>query len=102
MLEDGQLMDLGFLGPLFTWTKLINSQLVWVRLGKGVTKNLWRRICLEVRIENQLPTGSDCAPIILTLKPIDMFLPRPFRFEWMWTQDEWCGEEIKDKWNKPF
>lgn len=95
-------MDLGFSGPPFTWTKLLNNQLIRERLDKGTANNLWRRIYPDVRVKNQIPIGSNHAPIILTLKPKDKFLPRPFRFEWMWTQDERCKEEIDNKWNRPF
>lgn len=95
-------MDLGSTGPPFTWIKQINNQLVKVRLDKRVANTQWRRLYPKTIIENQIPIGSNYAPIILTLEPKDKFLPRPFRFEWIWTQDERCKEEIENEWNKPF
>lgn len=83
MLEEARLKDLGTAGPPFTWFKQINNELIKVRLNKGVANTQWRRLYPEAKIENQIPIGSDPAPIILTLKPKDKFLPRPFRFEWI-------------------
>uniref|UniRef100_A0A2N9HI63 Reverse transcriptase domain-containing protein n=1 Tax=Fagus sylvatica TaxID=28930 RepID=A0A2N9HI63_FAGSY len=42
--------------------------------------------------------NSDHAPLLIDTNPRDEFLPRPFRFEAMWTRDHCCSEVIKEAW----
>ena len=43
-------------------------------------------------------TNSNHAPLLIDTNPKDEFLPRPFRFEAMWTRDPRCAGVIKEAW----
>lgn len=93
ILEDCRLMDIGFEGPPFTWVKIISeNNYVKERLDRGAANMNWLALFLDAIIENQCPYSSDHALISLNLTPRKSYLPRPFKFEWMWTQDPECRE----------
>lgn len=60
----------------------------------------WKSMFRNAIIENHIPYGSNHGPIVLNLFSKRNYLPRPFRFEWMWTQDQDCKTEIENSWNQ--
>lgn len=70
------------------------------RLDKGVANIQCRLIFLEAIVENNSPYGSNHGPILLNLEPKRKFMHRSFRFEWMWTEDSKCREQINYNWKR--
>lgn len=57
---------------------------------------------LDVGIENVIAYSSDQLPILpSTTKSHLKWSPRPFRFEWFWTQHKQCKDIIKQTWSLP-
>lgn len=88
ILYEGRLVDLGFEGRPFAWIKKLGeNNYVKERLDREATNIQWRLIFPKAIVENNSLYGSNHGPIFLKLELKMTFVPRPFRFKWMWTQD---------------
>lgn len=62
------LVNLGFVGPEFTWTKSPNSgAALWERLDRGVSSILWREAYPEAYIQHLPRLHSDHNPLLIVL-----------------------------------
>ena len=83
-MENWKMMDLGSVGPAFTW---INKRkgLAHVKeiLDKAIGNIEWRNLFSEAIFSVLTAGGSDHAPILFLGSPKSSFLPKPFRFHSM-------------------
>jgi hypothetical protein len=84
-----------FSGNPFTWSnKRRDNHLIKERLDRGIANSHWVYLFPHFSVQH-LPTQSfDHNPIILDTSPIDLSLPRPFRFEEFKIFDPSCGSTI--------
>lgn len=99
-LSDCGMMDMGFVGPNFTWSNLRNvSSLIQERLDRGFCNVAWRLLYLEATIEHLTRVNSDHCPILLQLeRPMGIGLVRPFRFQPGWLSHPDFPNLVRDAW----
>lgn len=93
-------MDMGHHGPHFTW---VNNQggfrHIKERLDGAAINDSWKILFPWAILENYPIHGSDHSCLVLDIVPNSPFLPRPFKFEWAWTNHPNCIEHIESVWN---
>ncbi|KAF4383802.1 hypothetical protein F8388_023494 [Cannabis sativa] len=105
MVNRTGLIDLGFDGPGYTWSRgNVRSpgagSLKRARLDRGLASTDWR-ILFPAAIVNHLSSSvSDHRPIILDTNGGVMCKGRLFKYENMWARDPRCFWVVKEAWMK--
>ena len=94
------LMDLGFVGPKYTWSKHFESgQSIWEHLDRGLATNNWFLLFPGTKIHHLHCYSSDHLALFINLSGLEILVKRKFfRFEEMWLSDDRCGETIEVVW----
>lgn len=96
-------MNLGFIGPSFTWTnKRMGLANISERLDRAVASLDWRTMFLEAVVSRLPRISSNHCPILLNLYGTQASLPEPFHFEECWLQDSSCFPIISKAWARSF
>jgi hypothetical protein len=103
-LSDCSLMDLGFVGPEFTWSNnRKDDDLVQVRLDRGVASQEWRSLFPEATVRHVSVVHSDHLGLLLELVPcmpqVRKKKNRLFHFDHTWVREEDCEGVIAEAWN---
>jgi exonuclease III len=99
LLFDLGAVDLGFSGNKFTWrNNRWGKGSICERLDRAIASMNWRTTFPKATVMHLGAINSDHAPLLIDTNPREEFLPRPFRFEAMWTRDHCCSEVIKEAW----
>ena len=82
-LDHCSMVDMGFVGPRFTWTNKRNfSALVQERIGRFFTNPSWYALHSDTRVTHLTRCVSDHCSILLETNPSNrVFLTRPFKFQ---------------------
>ena len=82
-LDYCSMVDMGFVGPRFTWTNKRNlSALVQERIGRFFTNPSWYALHSDTRVTHLTRCVSDHCSILLETNPSNrVFLTRPFKFQ---------------------
>ncbi|KAK7846040.1 hypothetical protein CFP56_008494 [Quercus suber] len=102
VLDHCGFVDLGFLGPEFTWHGRRGGELIWERLDRGVANYEWLARFPTGRIKHLNCFTSDHRPILLSLDAggeHKKWNRKPFRFEAMWVSDSGCRDVITRAWD---
>ena len=93
-------LDLGFVGPQFTWSKHYTAgHLVWERLDCGLANYEWLLIFTGVRVHHLHSDSSDHYPIWIVPTSLEMDRKRKlFRFKEMWFLDKGCTDKVEAVW----
>ena len=68
VLDECGFIDLGFVGPRFTWSKKISDgHSIWERLDRGLANNNWFHKFLGSRVHHLQCFASDHCPLLITL-----------------------------------
>ena len=101
VLDKCNLLDLGFLGNKFTWSRTYpNGGMVWERLDRAVCTAKWYDLFLSTSVQTLTCVSSDHNPICIQLEEIEVKTLRPWRFEQMWLKDSGCKEIVERTWDK--
>ncbi len=99
LLFDLGAIHLGFAGVKYTWwNKRWGKSAIKEWLDHAISSLNWCTIFPNASVIYLRATNSDHAPLLIDTNPKDEFLPRPFRFEAMWTRDPRCAGVIKEAW----
>ena len=99
LLFDLGAVDLGFSGCKFTWwNKRWGKGSIQERLDRAIASFSWKESFPKAAVSHLGAVNSDHTPILMDSSPEEEFLPRPFRFQAIWTRDPRCGEVIKEAW----
>ena len=100
VLNECRVMDLGFIGPEFTWSKhYTNGHSILERLARGLATNLWFLRYPGTRVHHLPCLSSDHCPWLIN--PTGIEIPsykKPFWFKEMWLSDSRCGEVVEAAW----
>jgi len=90
-IENNGLIDLGFSGPLFTWSCGLNPETrKYARLDRALCNQSWRMRFQEAGIRHLVQNQTDHCLLLVSLNgytPMHHF-QRPFRFQAAWTTHE--------------
>jgi hypothetical protein len=103
-INECKLIDLGAIGPKFTWRGAIvnGHERIFERLDRAMSNDEWRLIFPEA-IVKVLPRidFSDHHPIIIMLQGTQGMIQRSkFRFEKAWMYHNTYNDFVKQKWSK--
>lgn len=90
-------VNLGFIGPKFTWYGNGNGHTFGERLDRGVAAHDWLEKYLIAFIQHMHCVESDHRPILLVLDPngeSHRWKRKPFWFEEMWLVDKGCNDTV--------
>ena len=100
VVDECGFLDLGFVGPQFTWSKhFAMGHLVWERLDRGLANYEWLTRFVGARVQHLHSNSSDHRPILIV--PVELEVDRKkklFRFEEMWLSDKGCAEMEESVW----
>ena len=100
ILDECGLIDIGFKGSPFTWSKIHNNGTsIWERLDRAVVSYEWFSKFPGTRTHHVDSTTSDHKILWIERSDLDC-APRKrlFRFEEMWLGDKGCGEMVEGVW----
>ncbi|XP_042006112.1 uncharacterized protein LOC121754887 [Salvia splendens] len=93
-VADCQLLDPGFDGPPFTWTR----SGLWERLDRVLLGEHWTTVFAATRVTHLPRISSDHAPLLVRCQ-LTTQIPRPsFRFQNMWVRHHTFRDEITRVW----
>jgi hypothetical protein len=99
LLFDLGVVNLGYSGTQFTWwNKRWGKGAIRERLDRAISNIDWRMTFPKAAVIHLGAINSDHNPLLVDTNPTEEFVPRPFRFEAMWTRDPRCGGVIKKAW----
>lgn len=103
LILDFSLVDLGFVGPLFTWcnSRKGNRQIKG-RIDKGYATSAWTTLLPKALISHLPRTTSDHCPIFLQTVGGSFTGSKPFIFEQFWFQELGCKSTVKRAWAECF
>lgn len=101
VIDECNFMDLGFVGPKYTWSKHFDNGVSnWERLDRELANNSWFLKFLGTKVNHIICISSDHLPLFFNLFGLELPVRRKvLRFEEMWLSDSRCGEPIEATWN---
>ncbi|KAA3458727.1 reverse transcriptase [Gossypium australe] len=100
VLDECQLMDVGFKGVWFTWERgNILETNIKERLDRGVANAKWMHLFPKGNIYHLIHSISDHSPLLISTNNGTSYKRSPrFKFEAWWTLEESIEREIKKSW----
>ena len=100
VLDECGFMDLGFMGPMFTWHKHFETYTVCERLDRVVATNNWFCMFPDTKVYHLDAMASDHKALLIWLGGMECNQQKSFRFEQMWMAEQRCGATIEAVWKK--
>ncbi|XP_039003778.1 uncharacterized protein LOC120130649 [Hibiscus syriacus] len=102
-LEDLELMDHPFLGPLFTWSNKQEGSFLARKLDRILVNDQWMVDFPDSFVEFKAEGVSDhCLGMLWTHKGIMAKKPRPFKFYNIWSGHEKFLDVVRDSWQHQY
>ncbi|XP_039791741.1 uncharacterized protein LOC120657488 isoform X2 [Panicum virgatum] len=107
-LEDGELSDLGFSGPKYTWNnRQVGSDNVKVRLDRAVANGHFIQLFEDYHVENVITSTSDHYAILVSINRDSQYNDRSsfdnnFKYEAMWARAPDYNDIVEKKWKEDF
>jgi len=101
-IENTGLMDLGYSGPKFTWSRGRDwSTMKQARLDRALYNMAWRLNFPEGAVGHLLQAQSDHASLLITLRGFSHLAQsrKPFRFQVAWTTHSNFNTVLRATWN---
>lgn len=92
-------MDLGFVGPKFTWRGTWSGQLVEERFDRAAANCLWQDLWPNSMILHETVVGLDHCPVVVQSQPSTRKGKRLFRFEAFWAKEDECRNLVTKCWS---
>ncbi|KAL7190222.1 hypothetical protein ACSBR2_022498 [Camellia fascicularis] len=96
------LIDLGCVGPRFTWTNNRHGMANTMEcLDRAMSNDKWRTLFPEGTVRTLPRTYSDHSPLIVLIQRMHSHNPtsRPFRFEAAWLCHPFFSDVVKKSWS---
>lgn len=96
-------MDLGFVGPRFTWCNgRHGSHRIKERLDKGYANTAWSTLFPRTIVSHLPRTSSDHCPSLLQSHGSAFAGPKPLCFKQFWLKEPSSADVIQDAWHFPY
>ncbi|KAJ8446645.1 hypothetical protein Cgig2_002807 [Carnegiea gigantea] len=102
-IENNGLIDLGYSGPEFTWTRRNSIETrKYARLDRALCNPTWRTRFQEGAVQHLLQNYSNHSPLLISTHG---FMPvperaKPFCFQLAWTSHEDFDQEVQKLWKE--
>lgn len=98
-ISNGQLRDLNFQGPAFTWFALKHGRVyIKERLDRALGNSAWCSAQSRTQVFHLPKIGSDHRPILVDTLPLEIHGRKQFRYEQFRNTHEDCSAVIKGSW----
>ncbi|MCH83403.1 hypothetical protein A2U01_0004223, partial [Trifolium medium] len=98
-----RLMDLGAMGPKFTWRGPLyhGGQRIYERLDRALSNDRWRLVYPDgfVKVLPRLEFSDHHPLLIVPIGEAHPRIPRQFKFESAWLLDESYSDMLREHWN---
>ncbi|KAL0003477.1 hypothetical protein SO802_017258 [Lithocarpus litseifolius] len=101
VVDELDLIDLGFTGKKFTWRGKRGESMILERLDRAFATPTWLERFPATRVQHLHSNASDHNPIIIKPEGIVQCKNKPFRFESMWMKEAGCRDTIVAAWGPP-
>lgn len=99
-MNNCKLMDIGFVGPKFTWTNKRNHNTIYEKHDRGWANVEWLNAFCEYSLWHLPRITSDHYPILIKLvNPKRVEGLKTFCFEPMWILDDRYKNVVRDAWS---
>ncbi|CAL1401611.1 unnamed protein product [Linum trigynum] len=101
-MDQAELIDLGYSGPRFTWTRgEPPNDYKASRLDRSLCNTAWNVTFPNTSVHHLPRLHSDHHPILTEIgkQGVNLSSPRPFRFEGAWLTHDSYGNFLQDKWD---
>ncbi|KAL5720793.1 hypothetical protein ACHQM5_013428 [Ranunculus cassubicifolius] len=103
LVNDLGLVDLGFVGPKFTWSNNRNiGENIIERLDRALANTVWLTRFPKANVRNLSSVKSDHLAISLNIDICEEKIKTPFRFHQMWLRDRGCKNVIRHAWEENY
>jgi len=102
LIENNGLIDLGFFGPNFTWTRGLNQEnRKEARLDRALCNMEWRGRFQEAAVRHLIRACSDHSPLLIAIDGFAHATPsrKPFRFLAAWMSHNQFEDFVRGKWS---
>ncbi|XP_030940291.1 uncharacterized protein LOC115965260 [Quercus lobata] len=101
-LDYCSMVDMGFVGPRFTWTNRRHiCDLIQERIDRFFANPSWYALHSDARVTHLTSCVFDHCPVLLETNPSNsMFLPRPFKFQSFWLSNVSFSGVVKEAWGR--
>ncbi|XP_075665588.1 uncharacterized protein LOC142635287 [Castanea sativa] len=99
-IDNCNFMDLGFVGPMYTWTnKRLVTSLILERLDRCFANPSWRMLYPEATVAHLPRTFSNLCPVLIELMGSRTCVAnKPFRFHTMWLLHPQFPKVVEEAW----
>ncbi|CAL1354334.1 unnamed protein product [Linum trigynum] len=102
-INQADLIDLGFSGPRFTWTRGDNPNSYKAsRIDRSLCNTLWNSTFPDTTVQHLPRLSSDHHPILTSIgsQGVNVSFDRPFRFEAAWLSNNDFDTQVADGWDQ--
>ncbi|XP_060181961.1 uncharacterized protein LOC132611561 [Lycium barbarum] len=99
-MMDCELADAGFIGSKFTWCNgWAPRERIWKRLDRALINQQWSQQYNITTITHLVRTGSDHAPLLITVSNNNNVPPKYFKFLNLWVDEPGFMDVVQNAWN---
>ena len=100
VVDECWFLDLGFVGPQFTWSKhYATGHSVWERLDRGLANYECFTRFAGAQVHHLHSDSSDHRPLLITLTDLEVARKKKiFKFEDMWLSNKGCSDTVEAVW----
>ncbi|XP_055959779.1 uncharacterized protein LOC130014847 [Mercurialis annua] len=97
-----QLIDMGFVGPAFTWSNHQSSpNLIQERLDRSLATNEWTTSFPHFSVHHLKSVASDYCPLLLHLSNLKRYTRARFHYDYRWNKYQMLLPNIASIWASP-
>lgn len=99
VLDECNLLDLGYVGKKFTWSKNFpNGGMVWERLDRAMSTADWIDLFPVTKVQTLSCVSSNHSPILILPNGFGVKSQWPWRFKQMWLENRGCHDTMVEEW----
>ncbi|KAL5577574.1 hypothetical protein UlMin_019273 [Ulmus minor] len=97
-LDDIGMIELNAANGDFSWYNGRSRRAIFSKIDRGMANSDWWDLFPNASLSFLPETASDHKPLLLHTSPREVFIPRQFKFEAMWTRDPRSFAVVRHSW----